>query len=39
VSRVVSGLHDTSDVLAATGSGCALAGLSLCLVPGTNLFG
>ena len=39
VSRVVLGLHYPSDVLAATGIGCALASLSLWLVPGVSLFG
>lgn len=38
VSRVVLGLHYPSDVLAATVIGCALAGLSLWLVPGVSLF-
>ncbi len=38
VSRVVLGLHYPSDVLAATGIGCALASLSLWLVPGVTLF-
>jgi len=37
-SRVVLGLHYPSDVLAATVIGCALAGLSLWLVPGVSLF-
>lgn len=37
VSRVVLGLHYPSDVLAATAIGCALAGLSLWLVPGVSL--
>ena len=38
-SRVMLGLHYPSDVLAATGIGCALAGVSLWLVPGVSLFG
>jgi undecaprenyl-diphosphatase len=38
VSRVVLGLHYPSDVLAATALGCALATLSLWLVPGASLF-
>ena len=38
VSRVVLGLHYPSDVLAATGIGCALASLSLWLVPGVTYF-
>lgn len=38
-SRVVLGLHYPSDVLAATAIGCALAGLSLWLVPGVDLLG
>jgi undecaprenyl-diphosphatase len=37
-SRVVLGLHYPSDVLAATAIGCALAGVSLWLVPGVSLF-
>jgi undecaprenyl-diphosphatase len=37
-SRVVLGLHYPSDVLAATGLGTALGGLSLWLVPGVSLF-
>ncbi len=37
-SRVVLGVHYPSDVLAATGIGAALAGLSLWLVPSVNLF-
>ncbi len=37
-SRVVLGLHYPSDVLAAIGIGCALAGASLWLVPGITLF-
>ena len=39
VSRVVLGLHYPSDVLAATGVGVGLAGLSLWAVPGVSLFG
>lgn len=37
-SRVVLGLHYPSDVAAATVIGCALAGVSLWLVPGVGLF-
>jgi undecaprenyl-diphosphatase len=38
VSRVILGLHYPSDVLAAMGIGTALAGVSLWLVPGVELF-
>ena len=37
-SRVVLGLHYPSDVLAATGIGCLLAGASLWLAQGVQLF-
>ena len=38
-SRVFLGLHYPSDVLAVTASGCALASLSIHLVPGVSLPG
>ena len=37
-SRVVLGLHYPSDVMAATGIGIGIAGVSLWLVPGVSLF-